>query len=85
MLDKLLSYLFRCTHNHRGFPVTRKNIMYIVCLDCGAEFKYNWDTMSISKLSPLERKRLNEHLQANQNKLSYSKDFQPSEDKVIES
>lgn len=35
-----------CSHKRSTFPLTPpKGECYIVCLDCGAEFTYNWQTM----------------------------------------
>lgn len=54
-MKELLTFLFRCQHRRTTFPITpARNIKktgasrsgtYIVCLDCGREFPYNWETM----------------------------------------
>lgn len=58
MLARVLEALFRCWHSHLSFPITakpglRRNTAasltgtYVVCLDCGKEFAYDWRTMKI--------------------------------------
>jgi hypothetical protein len=58
MLNMLFSTLFGCAHNRTTFPITpshRSKIAdsssrkgtYVVCLDCGKEFDYNWKEMRI--------------------------------------
>ncbi len=51
----LLRSLFGCPHKRTTFPMTRKSTAdsahrmmqqtYIVCLDCGEEFAYDWQKM----------------------------------------
>ena len=59
MLQSILNALFSCTHQHTTFPLTpgrntaalsatRRNT-YVVCLDCGKEFAYDWDGMRIGQ------------------------------------
>jgi hypothetical protein len=55
MFNSLLSTIFGCSHNRTTFPLTpsRKSAIadggrkgtYVVCLDCGKEFDYNWKEM----------------------------------------
>ena len=56
MIKSLLSTIFGCPHNRTTFPLTpnRKSLTegarrgtYVVCLDCGREFDYNWKEMRI--------------------------------------
>jgi len=58
MWGKLLDALFGCWHNNMSFPLTarsgsRRNAAasltgtYVVCLDCGREFAYDWREMKI--------------------------------------
>ena len=58
MFGKLLDAFFGCWHNNLSFPLTarsgsRRNAAasltgtYVVCLDCGKEFAYNWREMRI--------------------------------------
>jgi hypothetical protein len=62
MLNSLIGIFFGCAHSKTTFPLTpsrrsklsegtRKGT-YIVCLDCGKEFDYNWKEMRIG--SPVE-------------------------------
>ena len=57
MLNSLFSNIFGCAHNRTTFPLTpsrrtqradgSRNGTYVVCLDCGKEFDYNWKEMRI--------------------------------------
>ena len=58
MMNSLLNVLFGCSHRRTTFPMTpaRKvgmsnshNATYVVCLDCGKEFDYNWQEMRIGQ------------------------------------
>ena len=59
MLNSVLNALFGCTHDRTTFPLTpgRKPLgngahrhgMYVVCLDCGQEFRYNWAEMRVGE------------------------------------
>ena len=46
---RFVDALFGCAHRHRTFPRTAKNTgtTYIVCLDCGKEFPYDWQQMKV--------------------------------------
>ncbi len=56
-MANLLDLLFGCSHRHYSFPITTrtgqrrggpaKKSTYIVCLDCGKQFPYDWDEMKI--------------------------------------
>jgi hypothetical protein len=57
----LLQMLFGCWHRRCSFPITvrgkRRRIAaalvtgtYVVCLDCGREFPYDWNTMKRVKV-----------------------------------
>ena len=57
MLD-LIDFLFGCNHKNFSFPITKKRGQrvppaasvtgtYVVCLDCGKEFAYDWKQMKI--------------------------------------
>ena len=63
MIAKLLDAVFGCRHAHYSFPITvkrgiRRNSAatltgtYVVCLDCGREFPYDWQEMRVT--SPRE-------------------------------
>jgi len=50
-----LDVLFGCSHKKLSFPITvrartRSNSAvgtYVVCLDCGQEFAYDWNEMKV--------------------------------------
>jgi hypothetical protein len=53
MMDTLLNLLFRCQHRsltrpmgaaRRGGPACA---LYVVCLDCGKQFAYDWNEMRV--------------------------------------
>jgi hypothetical protein len=62
MLQLLVNTLFGCAHSRTTFPMTpgrRSNAVasqgaanlgtYVVCLDCGKEFAYDWTTMRVGQ------------------------------------
>ncbi len=64
MLDALLNTIFGCSHKRTSFPLTpsrrsglagsnfsgqKRNNTYVVCLDCGKEFDYNWSDMRVGE------------------------------------
>ena len=56
MLNSILEALFGCAHRTTTFPLTpkRKRDTYIVCLDCGKEFPYDWQQMRVVARKPAE-------------------------------
>ena len=60
MFHTFFNALFGCTHQRTTFPLTpgRKAAAtsaarlgtYVVCLDCGQEFPYDWDKMKRLKV-----------------------------------
>jgi hypothetical protein len=65
MLQSILNSLLGCSHRRTTFPQTpgRKNAgfqapgavrsgTYVVCLDCGKEFAYDWDEMRVGQQVP---------------------------------
>ncbi len=52
---KFVASLFGCTHHRCTFPITSRKAAgeasepsrktYVVCLDCGKEFGYDWQKM----------------------------------------
>ena len=64
MLQSLLNTLFGCSHQRTTFPQTPARTSaygapghthkgtYVVCLDCGKEFTYNWDQMRVGVTLP---------------------------------
>jgi hypothetical protein len=66
MISKLIDILFGCWHSHTSFPISAKKGArrcgaaaatgtYVVCLDCGKEFAYDWSEMKV--VGPAERER----------------------------
>jgi len=57
MFSRLVGALFGCWHGRYSFPITVKKGKrssaafstgtYVVCLDCGKEFPYDWKLMRI--------------------------------------
>jgi hypothetical protein len=58
MIAKFFDAFFGCWHKHCSFPMTvRPNLRsntaasltgtYVVCLDCGKEFPYDWQEMKV--------------------------------------
>lgn len=59
MISELVDVLFGCHHARYSFPVTLRSSSstrpqagaltgtYVVCLDCGKEFPYDWDEMKV--------------------------------------
>ncbi len=70
MFQSLLNTLFGCTHQRTTFPLTpsrksgypvpgaTRNGTYVVCLDCGKEFSYDWNMMRVGVSLPNEASRL---------------------------
>lgn len=65
MIRNMLDALFGCWHKNCSFPITSKSSQrrseaagvtgtYVVCLDCGKEFPYDWREM---KVVAMPRKR----------------------------
>ena len=61
MLNNLLNALMGCSHRRTTFPITparksgflpapgQRHSTYVVCLDCGKEFGYDWAEMHIGE------------------------------------
>jgi len=58
MIASFLDVLFGCCHKRYSFPITVKSAQrrseaasvtgtYVVCLDCGREFAYDWREMKV--------------------------------------
>jgi hypothetical protein len=58
MVMKLFDVMFGCSHKRCSFPITVRGKQrrsaaasvtgtYIVCLDCGQEFPYDWNKMEL--------------------------------------
>ena len=64
MITSLINSLFGCSHRRTTFPFTppRRTLgasthamrhgTYVVCLDCGKEFDYNWQEMRVGGAVP---------------------------------
>ena len=50
-----LEFLFGCHHNNLSRVFTIGGRSYQVCCDCGAQFRYSLDTMSIQQRDPSHR------------------------------
>ena len=68
MLSKMLDTMFGCWHSHYSFPitvragsrrhgVTARTGTYVVCLDCGKEFPYDWQAMKVMEPNRKESAR----------------------------
>jgi hypothetical protein len=66
MLSTLIDAFFGCLHTRYSFPVTVRGAArrsqaaaltgtYVVCLECGKEFPYDWQNMRVIK-SPATRR-----------------------------
>jgi hypothetical protein len=57
MMKALLNFFFGCTHARTSFPLTparrapggARTGMYVSCLDCGKEFRYDWQNMRVGE------------------------------------
>jgi RNA polymerase subunit RPABC4/transcription elongation factor Spt4 len=69
MIVKLIDALFGCWHSHYSFPRTIRGTArrpqaaaltgtYVVCLDCGREFAYDWQEMKVITSPERHRARL---------------------------
>ena len=58
MFSKLMDAMFGCRHARYSFPITvragftsyptaQRAGTYVACLDCGKEFRYDWQEMKI--------------------------------------
>jgi hypothetical protein len=57
MILNVMDMLFGCWHTNYSFPITAKKGQikeaaratgtYVVCLECGKEFPYDWKTMKV--------------------------------------
>jgi len=69
MIAKLFDTFFGCWHFHYSFPISvrpgsRRNAAasltgtYVVCLDCGKEFPYDWHAMKVISSASERRNRM---------------------------
>ena len=59
MFGNFMDMLFGCSHKNYSFPITRRKAndscspaarvtgTYVVCLECGKEFPYDWNQMKM--------------------------------------
>ncbi|HET6934609.1 MAG TPA: hypothetical protein VFI72_07200 [Candidatus Angelobacter sp.] len=63
----LMHFLFGCWHKNLSFPRSARKGerprpaavetgAYVVCLDCGKEFAYDWEEMRVVKPRELDRR-----------------------------
>jgi hypothetical protein len=65
----LVDLIFGCWHRNYSFPITARGTRrtaaaaetgtYVVCLDCGKEFPYDWQQMKVLSPSPTHRAKVN--------------------------
>jgi hypothetical protein len=71
MIAKLIDAVFGCRHARYSFPVTVRRATrrpqaaaltgtYVVCLDCGKEFAYDWQEMKVITSPGSDSERLAE-------------------------
>ncbi len=71
MFAKLVDAMFGCRHARYSFPVTVRRASrrpqaaaltgtYVVCLDCGKEFPYDWQEMKVITSPESHREHLAE-------------------------
>jgi hypothetical protein len=69
MIANLLDAFFGCWHSRYSFPITvrsgsRRSAAgaltgtYVVCLDCGKEFPYDWQEMKVITSEAESRRRV---------------------------
>ena len=68
MITDFVDILFGCWHSNYSFPITAKvgargkaaqvTGTYVVCLDCGKEFPYDWQEMKVVEHLPRQNKAL---------------------------
>jgi len=59
MFGRIMDFIFGCRHSRYSFPLTvrpgsRRSASsrvgtYVVCLDCGREFSYDWQQMRFAR------------------------------------
>jgi hypothetical protein len=69
MIARVFDFLFGCWHERYSFPITNKSNQrrsaaasltgtYVVCLDCGKEFPYDWQNMKVLPTSARQHRRV---------------------------
>lgn len=50
MIQRILALFLGCIHTTLSRPFGRyTHGLYVVCLDCGRKFKYNWEKMEVER------------------------------------
>lgn len=44
-MRRLLNFFSGCSHRSVTFPQTKRGVTWVTCVECGAEFGYDWQTM----------------------------------------
>jgi len=68
-MASIVDMLFGCWHKNYSFPITNKSGQrrspaasltgtYVVCLDCGKEFPYDWKSMKVLDSRPRREKAM---------------------------
>jgi hypothetical protein len=68
-MASFLEMLFGCSHKSFSFPISKRHGQrgpaastvtgtYVVCLDCGKEFPYDWQQMKMLEGSAVQAKAL---------------------------
>jgi hypothetical protein len=71
VLDSAYNLIFGCRHRHTTFPLTpakkspsEPSETYVVCLDCGKQFIYDWENMRLDKPADISASRAEQHPEA---------------------
>jgi len=78
MIASLVDLFFGCWHKNYSFPITaragqRRNAAaavtgtYVVCLDCGKEFPYDWREMKVVSARPWRHSGIAETVESYEN------------------
>ncbi len=64
MIHSVFNFLFRCQHRNLSMPMTPAGTRgadvsptFVVCLDCGQRFEYDWKQMRVQAGRPLDEKK----------------------------
>ena len=78
MIDTLFNVFFGCSHRRTTFPLTPVRTSgggpaqtYVVCLNCGKQFTYDWRTMQRGERVDLAADSLDVKPKAAKSKLRY--------------
>ena len=54
-LMNLADWLWGCSHRRTTLPMTKNDETYVVCLECGRRFAYDWARMRSASRWPFHR------------------------------